>query len=222
MTTVRWSAIRALDFCSISHECELSLTLLIQLSAYTSVRKSLLLSRGLLTCKSLYSADLPSDVAKAWLQTWKWAAITVAVVTSPVIGKVAKVSFERFLGTIAGRLLPTHSDPTFVSTWQICLSYTCYRRHVSSLCSFIPHPVSSLGNDNSPRKLRVHLLSLALLCPSTVILSLIHLPISSTKIPKPKVISYFNSAWLQSLCMHRWRSRIWRGTLWARCHTRCR
>jgi len=41
-------------------------------------------------------------VAKAWLQSWKWAAITVAVVTSPVIGKVAKVSAERFAGTIAG------------------------------------------------------------------------------------------------------------------------
>ena len=50
------------------------------------------------------SADLPPEVAKAWLQSWKWAAITVAVVTSPVIGKVAKVSFERFLGTVAGEL----------------------------------------------------------------------------------------------------------------------
>lgn len=48
--------------------------------------------------------DLPPEVAKAWLQSWKWAAITVAVVTSPVIGKVAKVSFERFIGTIAGDL----------------------------------------------------------------------------------------------------------------------
>ena len=42
------------------------------------------------------------ELKKAWLQSWKWAAITAAVVTSPVIGKVAKVSFERFLGTIAG------------------------------------------------------------------------------------------------------------------------
>ncbi|KAL3148022.1 hypothetical protein ABBQ38_014314 [Trebouxia sp. C0009 RCD-2024] len=49
--------------------------------------------------------NLPPTVAKAWLQSWKWAAITVAVVTSPVIGKVAKVSFERFLGTIAGGIL---------------------------------------------------------------------------------------------------------------------
>ena len=53
----------------------------------------------------LYAADLPPPVAKAWLQSWKWAAITVAVVTSPVIGKVAKVSFERFLGTIVGTLM---------------------------------------------------------------------------------------------------------------------
>lgn len=44
------------------------------------------------------------ELKKAWLQSWKWAAITAAVVTSPVIGKVAKVSFERFLGTIAGVL----------------------------------------------------------------------------------------------------------------------
>ncbi len=50
----------------------------------------------------LCGAGLPPQVAKAWLQSWKWAAITVAVVTSPVIGKVAKVSFERFAGTIAG------------------------------------------------------------------------------------------------------------------------
>ena len=50
----------------------------------------------------LCAADLPPQVAKAWLQSWKWAAITVAVVTSPVIGKVAKVAFERFAGTIAG------------------------------------------------------------------------------------------------------------------------
>ncbi|KAL3140761.1 hypothetical protein ABBQ32_005311 [Trebouxia sp. C0010 RCD-2024] len=49
--------------------------------------------------------NLPPTVAKAWLQSWKWAAITVAVVTSPVIGKVAKVSFERFLGTVAGGIL---------------------------------------------------------------------------------------------------------------------
>ena len=45
------------------------------------------------------------ELKKAWLQSWKWAAITAAVVTSPVIGKVAKVSFERFLGTIAGVIL---------------------------------------------------------------------------------------------------------------------
>lgn len=50
------------------------------------------------------AAGMDPEFKKAWLQSWKWAAITAAVVTSPVIGKVAKVSFERFLGTIAGRL----------------------------------------------------------------------------------------------------------------------
>ncbi len=54
------------------------------------------------TTSVLTAAGLPPVVAKAWLQSWKWAAITVAVVTSPVIGKVAKVSAERFAGTIAG------------------------------------------------------------------------------------------------------------------------
>lgn len=48
------------------------------------------------------TAGMDPEFKKAWLQSWKWAAITAAVVTSPVIGKVAKVSFERFLGTIAG------------------------------------------------------------------------------------------------------------------------
>lgn len=52
-----------------------------------------------------HDPNLPPQVAKAWLQSWKWAAITVAVVTSPVIGKVAKVSAERFAGTIAGGIL---------------------------------------------------------------------------------------------------------------------
>lgn len=52
-----------------------------------------------------HDPSLPPVVAKAWLQSWKWAAITVAVVTSPVIGKVAKVSAERFAGTIAGGIL---------------------------------------------------------------------------------------------------------------------
>ena len=60
-------------------------------------------------------ADLPPEIAKAWLQSWKWAAITVAVVTSPVIGKVAKVSFERFLGTIAGETAAFILQATFTA-----------------------------------------------------------------------------------------------------------
>ena len=68
---------------------------------------------------------------KAWLQSWKWAAITAAVVTSPVIGKVAKVSFERFLGTIAGQRLMYRSlqDPFLDALDRLA--------EVSQLCTIV-------------------------------------------------------------------------------------
>ncbi|KAK9807116.1 hypothetical protein WJX73_006825 [Symbiochloris irregularis] len=46
-----------------------------------------------------------SRAAQQWLQGCKWAAITIIVVSAPVLGKVTQVSFERTLGTIAGGLL---------------------------------------------------------------------------------------------------------------------
>ena len=39
------------------------------------------------------------------MQGCKWAAITIIVVSAPVLGKVTQVSFERMLGTVAGGLL---------------------------------------------------------------------------------------------------------------------
>lgn len=39
------------------------------------------------------------------MQGCKWAAITIIVVSAPVLGKVTQVSFERTLGTISGGLL---------------------------------------------------------------------------------------------------------------------
>lgn len=39
------------------------------------------------------------------LQGSKWASITCIVVSAPVIGRVALVSFERALGTICGGLM---------------------------------------------------------------------------------------------------------------------
>ena len=76
--------------------------------AWSSTPADAPLSRSWSNRSLLDIADLPPVIAKAWLQSWKWAAITVAVVTSPVIGKVAKVSFERFLGTIAGEHAHEH------------------------------------------------------------------------------------------------------------------
>lgn len=38
-------------------------------------------------------------------QGCKWAAITIIVVSAPVLGKVTQVSFERTIGTTAGGLL---------------------------------------------------------------------------------------------------------------------
>ncbi|CAK0786828.1 hypothetical protein CVIRNUC_010042 [Coccomyxa viridis] len=40
-----------------------------------------------------------------WLQGCKWAAITVVVVASPMLGKVSQVSMERTIGTVCGGLL---------------------------------------------------------------------------------------------------------------------
>lgn len=39
------------------------------------------------------------------LQGAKWASITCIVVSAPVIGRVATVSFERALGTVCGGVL---------------------------------------------------------------------------------------------------------------------
>ncbi|CAL5222233.1 g4567 [Coccomyxa viridis] len=40
-----------------------------------------------------------------WLQGCKWAAITVVVVASPMLGKVSQVSMERTIGTVCGGCL---------------------------------------------------------------------------------------------------------------------
>ena len=78
-------------------------------------------------------AGLPPVVAKAWLQSWKWAAITVAVVTSPVIGKVAKVSAERFAGTIAG----IAASASLLLMSLRCTTPSCYY-HSSVICNTQP------------------------------------------------------------------------------------
>jgi hypothetical protein len=55
-----------------------------------------------LTCADQYRAEWGDEV----VQSCNWAGATCAVVAaSPLIGKVAQLSYERTLGTVSGGLL---------------------------------------------------------------------------------------------------------------------
>lgn len=76
------------------------------------IRRGLRLSFGLAICNSLgfllanSVEDLgPPKLANNIVQGAKWASITCIVVSAPVTGRVAQVSFERTLGTVTGGFL---------------------------------------------------------------------------------------------------------------------
>ncbi len=65
-------------------------------------------SRAVSTASShhpLYADIKDRELQNNVLQGAKWASITCIVVSAPVIGRVAQVSFERALGTICGGIL---------------------------------------------------------------------------------------------------------------------
>lgn len=75
-----------------------------------------------------------SKTASQWLTCFKWAAITLIVLTAPVLGKVAQVSGERTIGTLAGgalglvtvlvgREMMLRTDQAFTGRTRLCQSF---------------------------------------------------------------------------------------------------